>query len=109
MLGTKNCFLKFAVITLCFTGSLSLINAQPRGNRAGTSATAETNKELWGALRYRFIGPVGNRLTSVVGVPGPAKYSPDALFRDRHDMRLLNNSELAAQHLVHLESVVTRS
>ncbi len=29
----------------------------------------ETNKDILGALRYRFIGPVGNRLTSVVGVP----------------------------------------
>jgi photosystem II stability/assembly factor-like uncharacterized protein len=70
MLRTTNGFLKFAVIILCFVGSLSLLNAQPRGSRAGTSATAETNKELWGALRYRFIGPVGNRLTSVAGVPG---------------------------------------
>ena len=61
--------LNLAIIFLCFTGSLSLLNAQPRGNRAGTAASAETNKELWGALRYRFIGPVGNRLTSVAGVP----------------------------------------
>ena len=84
MLRTTNGVLKFTLIVLCLTGSLSLINAQPRGNRAGTSASAETNKELWGALRFRFIGPVGNRLTSVVGVPGPAKYSPDAqLFRER--------------------------
>ena len=28
------------------------------------------NRDIAGALRYRYIGPVGNRLTSVVGVPG---------------------------------------
>jgi photosystem II stability/assembly factor-like uncharacterized protein/uncharacterized protein YukE len=27
-------------------------------------------KDVLGALRYRYIGPVGNRLTSVVGIPG---------------------------------------
>ena len=30
----------------------------------------ETNKDILGALRYRHIGPIGNRLTSVVGIPG---------------------------------------
>src|ERR1044072_1381981 len=30
----------------------------------------ETNKDILGALRYRNIGPVGNRLTSVAGIPG---------------------------------------
>jgi len=30
----------------------------------------ETNKDLLGALRFRHIGPTGNRLTSVVGIPG---------------------------------------
>jgi photosystem II stability/assembly factor-like uncharacterized protein len=30
----------------------------------------ETNKDILGALRYRHIGPTGNRLTSVVGIPG---------------------------------------
>ena len=30
----------------------------------------ETNKDVLGALRFRHIGPVGNRLTSVVGIPG---------------------------------------
>ncbi len=28
------------------------------------------NPDVAGALRYRYIGPVGNRLTSVVGIPG---------------------------------------
>src|ERR1041385_7587977 len=30
----------------------------------------ETNKDVLGAMRYRYIGPMGNRVTSVVGVPG---------------------------------------
>ena len=30
----------------------------------------QTNKDVLGAIRFRHIGPVGNRLTSVVGVPG---------------------------------------
>ncbi|MCU1268219.1 MAG: glycosyl hydrolase, repeat-containing protein [Acidobacteria bacterium] len=29
----------------------------------------QANKDVMGALRYRYIGPVGNRLTSVAGVP----------------------------------------
>jgi photosystem II stability/assembly factor-like uncharacterized protein len=29
-----------------------------------------SNAELYGQLRWRFIGPTGNRVTSVVGVPG---------------------------------------
>jgi photosystem II stability/assembly factor-like uncharacterized protein len=30
----------------------------------------EPNKDILGAMRYRYIGPVGNRVTSVVSVPG---------------------------------------
>lgn len=30
----------------------------------------QTSKDIAGALRFRYIGPVGNRLTSVVGIPG---------------------------------------
>ncbi len=31
---------------------------------------AQANTDVTGALRYRYIGPVGNRVTSVAGVPG---------------------------------------
>jgi photosystem II stability/assembly factor-like uncharacterized protein len=31
---------------------------------------ATANKDVLGALRYRHIGPTGNRLTSVAGIPG---------------------------------------
>ena len=30
----------------------------------------ESNKDVAGAMRYRYIGPVGNRVTAVVSVPG---------------------------------------
>jgi photosystem II stability/assembly factor-like uncharacterized protein len=30
----------------------------------------EVSPELWSELEYRHIGPVGNRVTSVVGIPG---------------------------------------
>jgi photosystem II stability/assembly factor-like uncharacterized protein len=30
----------------------------------------EANRDVLGAMRYRYIGPVGNRVTSVVSVPG---------------------------------------
>ena len=30
----------------------------------------QAGKDILGALRYRHIGPVGNRVTSVVGIPG---------------------------------------
>ena len=38
---------------------------------AGSVAfSQQANKDILGALRYRYIGPVGNRVTSVVSVPG---------------------------------------
>ena len=30
----------------------------------------ESQRDVMGSLRYRYIGPTGNRLTSVVGIPG---------------------------------------
>jgi len=32
----------------------------------------EANKDILGAMRYRYIGPMGNRVTSVVSLPGQA-------------------------------------
>jgi hypothetical protein len=46
------------VILAIVVGFLSAIQAQ------------EANKDILGAMRYRYIGPVGNRVTSVVSVPG---------------------------------------
>ncbi|HZE70292.1 MAG TPA: hypothetical protein VE135_12295 [Pyrinomonadaceae bacterium] len=37
----------------------------------GAGALAQqSNSDMTAALRYRYIGPVGNRVTSVVGIPG---------------------------------------
>src|SRR4026207_331767 len=36
----------------------------------GAIYAQQTNKDVLGALRFRHIGPTGNRLTSVVGIPG---------------------------------------
>src|SRR6185369_10384489 len=47
-------------VLICF--SIASINAQEN--------TKESTKDVLGALRYRHIGPTGNRLTSVAGVPG---------------------------------------
>jgi photosystem II stability/assembly factor-like uncharacterized protein len=47
------------VVVLCLlAGCFQLTNGQQR------------EQDIAGALRYRYIGPVGNRLTSVVGIPG---------------------------------------
>ncbi len=48
-------FLTVIALLICFA---SVLQAQ------------ETPKDVLGALRYRHIGPVGNRVTSIVGVPG---------------------------------------
>jgi photosystem II stability/assembly factor-like uncharacterized protein len=47
-------------IILLVAFCLSILSAQAQ----------ETTKDVLGALRFRNIGPVGNRLTSVVGIPG---------------------------------------
>jgi photosystem II stability/assembly factor-like uncharacterized protein len=58
MMRSKKSVLKIFVIVLCLlAGSLPPSLAQP----------TSTNFD---ALRYRHIGPVGNRVTSIVGVPG---------------------------------------
>ena len=54
-------FSKLVVVALVlFTVFLFPIQAQ------------EPNKDILGAMRYRYIGPMGNRVTSVVSVPGQA-------------------------------------
>lgn len=56
MLMRKPICLLVLLLATCLS-SLSA-NAQP------------SSKDVLGALRYRHIGPVGNRLTSVAGIPG---------------------------------------
>lgn len=58
MLKRNKLPLRLALLTICFSiGLLSPVRAQ------------QSNKDILGSLRYRYIGPVGNRLTSVVGIP----------------------------------------
>ncbi|HEX6719093.1 MAG TPA: hypothetical protein VF088_18440, partial [Pyrinomonadaceae bacterium] len=56
MLMRKRAVVLLSLLAICFLTFRA--NAQ------------EANKDVLGALRYRHIGPVGNRLTSVVGIPG---------------------------------------
>lgn len=58
MLTRTSSLAKLSLTFLILLSSFSLANAQQSG------------RDILGALRYRYIGPVGNRLTSVVGLPG---------------------------------------
>ncbi len=59
MLKRKRNVLRLSLVTICFViCPLFSLRAQ------------ESNRDILGSLRYRYIGPVGNRLTSVVGIPG---------------------------------------
>jgi photosystem II stability/assembly factor-like uncharacterized protein len=59
MLKEKKSVVKLVgVILLWVAGSLAL------------ASTQQTSTDIFDALRYRYIGPVGNRVTSIVGVPG---------------------------------------
>lgn len=58
MLMQKRTSLVLSLLALCFSiHPILTVKAQ------------ETNKDTLGSLRFRHIGPVGNRLTSVVGIP----------------------------------------
>ena len=57
-------FSKLLVVVLgLFFGFLSPLQAQEANKDM-------PGKDILGAMRYRYIGPVGNRVTSVVSVPG---------------------------------------
>ncbi len=58
--GASSCAAVAALILLC---PLATVAQVPANDTAAPDAP-------FGALRYRFIGPPGNRVTSVVGVPG---------------------------------------
>ena len=60
-------FRRVLAFTACLAITVVTATAQPR--------TAGIDPGLYGQLRYRYIGPVGNRVTSVAGVPGdPSVY-----------------------------------
>jgi photosystem II stability/assembly factor-like uncharacterized protein len=59
MMTSKNLFLMFAIVTLCLgAGPTVLIRGQ------------QISSDTINSLRYRYIGPVGNRVSAVAGVPG---------------------------------------
>ncbi len=58
MLTQKRTILVVSLLALCF--SIHPIH---------TAKAQQTNKDILGSLRFRHIGPVGNRLTCVVGIP----------------------------------------
>ena len=70
MFRTMNCARKFSLVLLCSVVLVPSLFAQRRGNAGEPQPTPETPKDALGALRYRYLGPVGNRVTSVAGVPG---------------------------------------
>ena len=57
MLMRKRTIVVISLLTLCFLIHPSL------------TARAQAAKDILGSLRFRHIGPTGNRLTSVVGIP----------------------------------------
>ena len=64
----QQCLFKLSLIVIClvvgFQSSLSSLSSV-----AAQEAGTPTGKDALGALRYRYIGPVGNRVTCVVGIP----------------------------------------
>ncbi|HJW14333.1 MAG TPA: glycosyl hydrolase, partial [Thermoanaerobaculia bacterium] len=49
---------------------LLLIGAAQRGRPGAPAPEAEKTADPYAALKYRFIGPPGNRVSAVAGVPG---------------------------------------
>jgi photosystem II stability/assembly factor-like uncharacterized protein len=69
MSGRKRIIFASVIVSVCFlAGFLSLLSGQQR--RQQQQPEEQTSKDVLGMLRYRYIGPVGNRTTAVVGVPG---------------------------------------
>ena len=58
MKRSKRLYIFVLVVLVCFLGVRARVSAQ------------QSSSDMTSALRYRYIGPVGNRVTSVAGVPG---------------------------------------
>lgn len=58
----RSLFKSFLIVLFLIVGVQSSLKAQ--------ESAALPNTDALGALRYRYIGPVGNRVTCVVGIPG---------------------------------------
>src|SRR6187455_1393456 len=64
MLILRRTLLSVLALAIC----LSVHAAAQQPQQANVAQ--QTNKDVLGALRFRHIGPTGNRLTSVAGIPG---------------------------------------
>jgi photosystem II stability/assembly factor-like uncharacterized protein len=74
MLETRCAKVCLSAITLVWT-ALILTAGAARAAEAPESSSSAGHDKLFDGLEYRFIGPVGNRVPAVVGVPGdPAVY-----------------------------------
>ena len=58
------------IFLLCLIAALFVFSHSLQAQQSTREQAQQSNRDIAGALRYRYIGPVGNRLTSVVGVPG---------------------------------------
>ncbi|MHB8055882.1 MAG: WD40/YVTN/BNR-like repeat-containing protein [Candidatus Aminicenantales bacterium] len=58
------------ILVLSTAAAAILTAAAQKPKEAGAAAAAESKVDLFASLRYRHIGPVGNRVIAVVGLPG---------------------------------------
>ncbi len=49
---------------------LILVSSAVAGNHLLRAQSAPVSPEIYKALKYRYIGPVGNRVIAIAGVPG---------------------------------------
>ena len=72
---TRRVLATAALILLALTGASPPARAQRRQPPPAPPAQPATDTSRFSQLRYRYIGPVGNRVTSAAGVPGdPSTY-----------------------------------
>jgi hypothetical protein len=70
MSNKTKAIVRFTIISLfVVAASLSVLYAQGRRAQPQQPPPGEA-KDVLGALRWRYIGPVGNRTTAVAGVAG---------------------------------------
>ena len=53
--------------------ALGALTGTARAQRAPAAAPARPDSALWSQLKYRYVGPEGNRVSAVAGVPGDPK------------------------------------
>ena len=53
--------------------ALGVLTGTARAQRAPAATPARPDSALWSQLKYRYVGPEGNRVSVVAGVPGDPK------------------------------------